>query len=92
MIASDAEPEDTARMSCIELAAIGIKVILVTVGTITSGIGTTYLMSSVYCSGLLLAIAGVMLAVFAEKITSWKIGAPGVEHQLMLQLPVRMLI
>lgn len=77
-------------MSCIELAAIGIKVVLMTVGTIISGIGTTDLMSSMYCSGLLLAIAGVMLIVFTDIITSWIIGAPGVEHQLMLQLPVRM--
>jgi len=77
-------------MGCIELAAVGIKVVLMTVGTIVSGIGTTYLMSSMYCSGILLVIMGVMAIMSMERITSWIIGAPGVEHQLMLQLPVRM--
>ena len=75
-------------MSCIELAAIGIKVVLMTVSAIISGIGTTCLMSSMYCSGLLLVITSVMLMVFTDKITSWIVGAPGAEHHPMLQLPV----
>ena len=75
-------------MSCIELAAIGIKVILVVVSTIIGGVGTTDLMSSMYFVGLLFVIASAMLMESKDKITSWIVGAPGAEHHPMLQLPV----
>lgn len=55
--------------------------ILVTVGTIIGGIGMTYLMSSMYCSGLSLVVANAILMVFVDKITSRIIGAFGAEHQ-----------
>lgn len=75
-------------MSRIELAAMGIKVILVVVSTIFGGVGTTDLMSSRYCIGLEYVIASAMLIESKDKITSWIVGAPGAEHHPMLQLPV----